>query len=87
MRTFLWGALTMGCAMIALHFMRYWRTSRDRLFIFFGIAFAVLAVNWLSLAIVDPTVEGRHLVYFLRLAAFLLIIIGIVDRNRRSRHL
>jgi hypothetical protein len=87
MRAFLWGALTMGCAMIALHFLRYWHRSRDRLFIFFGIAFAVLAVNWVSLAIIDPTVEGRHFVYFFRLAAFLLIIIGIVDRNRRSRRL
>jgi hypothetical protein len=87
MRTFLWGALTMGCAVIALCFLRYWRTSRDRLFVFFGIAFAVLALNWVSLAIIDPQVEGRHYVYFFRLASFLLIIVGIVDRNRRSGHL
>jgi hypothetical protein len=87
MRTFLWGALTMGCAVIALCFLRYWRTSRDRLFIFFGVAFGVLALNWVSLAIIDPQVEGRHYVYFFRLAAFVLIIVGIVDRNRRSRSL
>lgn len=87
MRTFLWGALTMGCAIIALYFLRYWRTSRDRLFVFFAIAFAVLTLNWVSLAIIDPRVEGRHFVYFFRLAAFLLIIIGIVDRNRRSGRL
>jgi uncharacterized protein DUF5985 len=85
MRTFLWGALTMGCAVIALYFLRYWRRSHDRLFVFFGVAFAVLALNWVSLAIIDPMLEGRHYVYFFRLAAFLLIIIGIVDRNRRSR--
>jgi hypothetical protein len=87
MRTFLWGALTMGCVVIALHFLRYWRTSGDRLFVFFGVAFAVFALNWVSLAFIDPRVEGRHYVYFFRLAAFLLIIVGIVDRNRRSGRL
>ncbi len=87
MRDFIWGTLTMACAVIALHFLRYWRTSGDRLFVFFGVAFAVMAVNWLSLAIVDPRIEGRHYLYFLRLAAFLLIIIGIVDKNRRGGRL
>jgi len=87
MRDFLWGALTMSCVVIALYFLRYWRTSGDRLFVFFGVAFAVMALNWVSLAIVDPTVEGRHYVYFFRLAAFLLIIVGIVDKNRRGGRL
>lgn len=87
MRTFLWGALTMACAVIALYFLRYWRTSRDRLFAFFGVAFAIMALNWMSIALIDPMVEGRHYVYFFRLAAFLLIIIGIVDKNRRSGRL
>ena len=87
MRDFLWGALTMSCVVIALYFLRYWRTSGDRLFVFFGVAFAVMALNWVSLAIVDPTVEGRHYVYFFRLAALLLIIVGIVDKNRRGGRL
>lgn len=87
MRAFLWGVLTMGCAVIALHFLRYWRTSGDRLFIFFGVAFAVMALNWVSLAIIDPSIEGRHYAFFFRLAAFLLIIVGIVDKNRRSGRL
>jgi hypothetical protein len=29
-------------------------------------------------------VESRHYVYVLRLLAFLLLIAGIVDKNRRS---
>jgi hypothetical protein len=29
--------------------------------------------------------ESRHALYLLRLAAFVLIIIGIVDKNRRER--
>jgi hypothetical protein len=43
-----------------------------------------MGLNWLSLAFVDPGDELRHTLYLLRLLAFVLIIIGIVDKNRRS---
>jgi hypothetical protein len=85
MRHFLWGALAMSSAIAALFFLRYWRISRDRLFVYFSIAFAAMALNWIGLAVVDPSVETRHQLYLLRLAAFVLIIIGIVDKNQRSR--
>ena len=83
-RFFLWGALSMASATAALFFLRYWSSSRDRLFAFFASAFAVLALNWVSLGFIDPGAELRHTLYLLRLAAFVLIIIGIVDKNRRS---
>jgi len=84
LRFFLWGALFMGCATAALFFLRYWISTRDRLFAFFAVAFAVMALNWLSLAFIDPGEELRHTLYLLRLLAFVLIITGIVDKNRRS---
>jgi hypothetical protein len=87
MRQFLWGALSMAHAAVALFFLRYWRTSHDRLFVYFAVAFAVMALNWIGLAMVDPGFELRHTLYLLRLAAFVLIIIGIIDKNRRSGRL
>lgn len=84
MRQFLWGALSMSSAIAALFFLRYWRLTRDRLFAYFSVAFAALALNWIGLAIADPSVETRHQLYLLRLAGFVLIIIGIVDKNRRG---
>lgn len=83
LRLFLWGALCMASLTIALFFLRYWRSTLDRLFISFGIAFGILALNWAGLAFIDPGEESRHLLYLLRLAAFLIIIIGIIDKNRR----
>jgi hypothetical protein len=83
-RFFFWGALSMASATVSLFFLRYWASTRDRLFAFFAIAFAVFALNWVSLAFIDPGAELRHTLYLLRLAAFLLIIIGIVDKNRQS---
>ena len=84
MRDFIWGTLTMGHLIAALLLLRFWRLSRDRLFLFFAIAFATLALNWLGLALIDPARELQHYVYLLRLLGFLLLIVGIVDKNRRS---
>ena len=65
-----------------LFFLRFWRTSRDRLLGGFAAAFAVLGINWLLLAIFEPTKESQHYVYLVRLLAFILLIASVVDKNR-----
>jgi Family of unknown function (DUF5985) len=84
-KQFCWGMLTMASLVASLFFLRYWRVSGDRLFGFFATAFAMLAVNWLALTAIAPTFEARHLIYLVRLAAFIVIIVGIVDKNRALR--
>ena len=85
MQQFWWGMLTMASLVASLFFLRYWKASGDRLFAFFAVAFVLLAANWLALSVVDPTFEARHLIYLVRLAAFLLIMVGIIDKNRTVR--
>ena len=86
MRTFSWGVLAMASAVAALFFLRYWRVSRERLFAFFALAFAGLAVNWTWLAVVNhPYGEAQDYVYIVRLIAFLILLAGIIDKNSRSR--
>ena len=85
MRHFLWGALAVTSVIASIFFMRYFRLTRDRLFVFFSIAFLVMALNWIGLAIADPSIETRHQVYVLRLLAFVLFLIGIIDKNRRGK--
>jgi hypothetical protein len=84
MREFLWGALAMASGIAALFFLRYWMLSRDRLYVFFSVAFAVLMLNWTALAAVNPHNESQHGLYVLRLIAFSLIIVGIIDKNGRG---
>lgn len=84
MRQFLWGSLATSSLVVTLLFLRYWTVTRDRLFLFFAIAFAVMGINWISLAVVDSDMEHRYVLYVPRLLAFLMIIAGIVDKNRRS---
>jgi Family of unknown function (DUF5985) len=85
----MWGVLAMASLVAALFFLRFWRESRDRLFAFFALAFAGLAANWTGLAIIDqPTDEAQQeYAYIVRLVAFVILIIGIIDKNRRSDRL
>ena len=84
MSEFLTGVAAAGSLAVGLFFLRLWHETRDRFFAFFGIAFWVLALNWLALAWATPAGEHRHFFYLARLAAFLLIIVAIVDKNRSS---
>jgi hypothetical protein len=85
MNQFLWGALTMACWTAGLFFLRFWQLSKDRLFLFFWLAFWVLAVHWLSLAVINPPQETRHYAYLVRFLAFALIALGIIDKNRATK--
>ena len=82
--TFTSGAFCMAAAAVALFFLRFWRTSRDRLFAILSLAFMLLAVERAVLAFVPLQHEGRHWIYVARLVAFALIILGILDKNRPS---
>ena len=85
MRLFLWGVLTMATAVAALFFLRYWRRSGDRLFAFFALSFALMSANWASHLWVAPDrAPYEFRIYWVRLLAFAIIVIGIIDKNRRS---
>jgi uncharacterized protein DUF5985 len=75
---FVSGVLFTASCIAALFFLRFWRETRDRLFLFFSGAFLLLAVQR-TLLVAFPTVES---LYLLRLLAFLLIIAAIADKNR-----
>lgn len=77
------GVLFAEYAVIALFFLRFWTSARDRLFLMFSIAFTILAFQRLAIALTHELFEQQAALYLLRLAAFIVIIIAIVDKNRR----
>ena len=83
---FILGLNVMAALVVALFFVRFWRKTRDRLFVIFAIAFLLLAANWLGVALLqvkeNRAEENTALFYVLRLLAFIAIIVGIVDKNR-----
>jgi hypothetical protein len=84
MNAFLSGAIVMASWVAGLLFLRYFRDTRDRLFLIFALAFWVLSLNWIALAIGQPADENQHYYYITRLVAFLLIIWGIIVKNREG---
>lgn len=85
MQLFLLGMISMGCAVASLLFLRFWRGSRDRLFLFFAVAFGLEAANRALYAWNGARSEEVTLYFSLRLVAFVLILWAIVDKNLGRR--
>jgi membrane-associated PAP2 superfamily phosphatase len=80
------GALAAGYAVAALFFAKFWRRSRNRIFAWFTLAFALLALQRTMLALfADDSGNAMPWSYTLRLLAFVVILVGIVEQNRRRR--
>jgi hypothetical protein len=79
------GAIAMGSSVAALFFLRFWRDTGDRLFAMFAAAFLLLGITRLGLALSPEELEGHTHWYWVRLVAFLLILVAIVDKNRSGR--
>ena len=82
LNSFLSGAIFMACLAVALHFLRLWRRTGDRLFAFFLAAFVALALERVALASLSAQNEFTPFVYAVRLVAFVLIIAAVIDKNR-----
>ncbi|TFW03249.1 hypothetical protein E4K72_12795 [Oxalobacteraceae bacterium OM1] len=77
------GGIAMCALTIALFFLRFWRSTGDRFFLFFSLAFAIEAAHRvLSVATALPS-EDEPAFYFIRLCGYGLILFAIVDKNRR----
>ena len=81
---FLSGAVTLGFVLAGLFFLRFWKRTRDSLFLAFAAAFWLLGLNQALLALTDIPVEERSWLYLLRLAAFAIIIVSIWMKNRKG---
>jgi len=81
---FLPGAITMGFVVASLFFLRFWRSTRDGLFLGFAGAFLLLGIGQALLSFSQVPVEERSPLYLVRLAAFVLILASIGWKNRQS---
>ncbi len=77
------GVLAAGFTVCALFFLRYWKHTRDTLFLAFSVAFALLATQQVLSIFWGLPDEERSWIYVLRLLAFLAIIFAIAGKNLR----
>jgi hypothetical protein len=82
---FLSGAVALGFAACGLFFLRFWRRTREELFLAFSIAFLLLGTGQTILALANIPTEERGSIYLIRLIAFLVILLAIYRKNRSFR--
>lgn len=85
MKNLIYGAVVMGCFMSALFFLNFWKRSMDRFFSLFALAFLLLGLSWLAYVFAGIANEFNRPIYLLRLIAFLLIILAVIDKNRSHK--
>ena len=82
LKMMLLGALAMASLTICLILLRFWKTTRDRFFLFFAAAFGIEAVRRVIFGLRPGLSEQQPLLYLLQLLAFLFIVYAIIDKNR-----
>jgi hypothetical protein len=82
---FLSGSITLGFLVAGLFFLRFWRRTHDGLFLAFAVAFALLGIGQAVQALANIPQEERSYLFLIRLAAFTIILIAIIRKNRLAR--
>ena len=78
------GAIAMGTAVCGAFFLRFWRHSHDRFFLFFALSFFVQAANRIEIAFSEKPNEANPWHYGVRLVAYLLIMAAVLEKNRKA---
>jgi uncharacterized membrane protein HdeD (DUF308 family) len=81
---FLLGVIATSSVIAGIFFLRFWRDTRDSLFLAFALAFLIEGVNRSFRIFFAHPSEASPWVFVVRACAFLIILAGIVNKNRRS---
>lgn len=82
MNDMLVGAIVVASAVAGLFFLRFWKTSGDRFFLYFSLSFFIEGGNRLLLGTLKTYSEDAPWCYLIRLLAYSLILWAIFDKNR-----
>jgi uncharacterized membrane protein HdeD (DUF308 family) len=85
MTDILTGAIAMASGVIALFFLRFWRNTRDRFFLYFALSFGIEGAHRVYSALTYQDNEDSPLHYLIRLLAYGLILWAILEKNLPER--
>jgi uncharacterized membrane protein HdeD (DUF308 family) len=78
---FLLGIIATSSVTAGVFFLKFWKQTRDSLFLAFGMAFVVEGLNRCAVLLLAKPSEGNPYIYIVRLLAFLLILGAILHKN------
>lgn len=79
------GMIAMASLIIALFFLRFWRNTKDRFFLYFALSFGIEGVHRIVTTLTFDEHEESPLHYLVRLLAYGLILWAILEKNLPSR--
>lgn len=82
MNNFLAGGITFASLLAGLFFLRFWRTTGDRFFLYFACSFVIEAINRTVMGLVGEWREDFPFYYLVRLVSYGLILLAIWEKNR-----
>lgn len=82
MNQFLMGAIAIGSFAAGLFFLRFWRSTRDRFFLYLMLSFWIEAGNRIAIAWTGSFNEDSPVFYSIRLLSYGLILAAIWHKNR-----
>jgi len=75
------GAIVMGDMIAGLFFVRYWKVTGDRFFLFFAASFFAGAISRVIIDEHIPPFGIEPFGYLLRFLQYLIIVVAIIDKN------
>lgn len=78
------GAIAALSFAVGLFFLRYWKTTGDRFFLYFAISFLIECVNRISLSTLFDLKEELPIYYLIRLLSYGFIIFAIIEKNKKK---
>jgi len=79
------GMIAMASIIIGLFFLRFWRNTKDRFFLYFALSFGIEGVHRIVTTLTYDEHEESPLHYLVRLLAYGLILWAILEKNLPSR--
>jgi uncharacterized membrane protein HdeD (DUF308 family) len=78
---FLLGVIATTSVTAGLFFLKFWKKTRDSLFLAFGASFIIEGLNRCAVLFVQKPNEGSPWIYLVRLLSVLLILVAILRKN------
>jgi hypothetical protein len=82
---FLLGVIVTASLVASGFFLKFWRQTRDLLFLCFSASFFIEGLNRCVFLLLDRPHEGDTFLYAVRLFSYSLIVIGIVYKTRTRK--
>jgi uncharacterized membrane protein HdeD (DUF308 family) len=80
---FLLGVIATASFTAGIFFLRFWKKTRDRLFLAFAAFFFIEAINRIVLLCFERPSEGSPWIYLIRLLALVILLAAILEKNYR----